>query len=154
MTSKTCHDVRKVFITSNTRHDVNKNHPDVPNIFEPILHFYDVPSQRYQRLCVFHKFGDFTIRPIPVISLDNVGIIPKICPYIILWQSWMTHICDIWCMYRFWRAYWWLFCFGCCLRSVTCSSHDDACMMRGRCWHHHLASASLCGTLESGHLNE
>ena len=51
-----------------------------------------------------------------------------------------------------WRAYWWLFCFGCCLRSVIWSSHDDACMMGGRCWYCHLASAYLCGTLESGRL--
>ena len=51
-----------------------------------------------------------------------------------------------------WRAYWWLFCFGCCLRRVTCGSLDDACMVRGRCWYCHLASASLCGTLESGRL--
>ena len=50
-------------------------------------------------------------------------------------------------VYRFWRAYWWLFCFVCCLRSVTWGSHDDACMMRGRRWHCHLASASLCGTV-------
>ena len=25
-------------------------------------------------------------------------------------------------------------------------------LMSGRCWHRHLASASLCGTLESGRL--
>ena len=34
------------------------------------------------------------------------------------------------------------------------SSHDDVCMMCGRCWYCHLASASLCGTLESGRLNK
>ena len=61
MTSKTCHDVNKVCYTSKTRWDVK--------IFAPILHFYDVSSPIYQRLCVFHKFCDFNIRPIPVVVL-------------------------------------------------------------------------------------
>ena len=30
-----------------------------------------------------------------------------------------------------WRAYWWLFCFGCCLQRVTCGSHDNTCRMSG-----------------------
>ena len=30
-----------------------------------------------------------------------------------------------------WRAYWWLFCFGCCLERVTCGSHDNTCRMSG-----------------------
>ena len=31
--------------------------------------------------------------------------------------------------------YWWLFCFGCCLRSVTWGSHDDMRMKSGRRWY-------------------
>ena len=65
-----CYDVKnmswrhKVCYTSKTRRDVN--------ILAPILHFYDVSSPSmpsYQRLCVFHKFSDFNIRPIPVVVL-------------------------------------------------------------------------------------
>ena len=31
----------------------------------------------YQRLCVFHNFGDPDLWPIPVIFLDNAGIVPS-----------------------------------------------------------------------------
>ena len=61
---KVCYDVKnmswrhKVCYTSKTRRDVN--------ILAPILHSYDVSSPSYQRLCVFHKFGDFNIRPIAI----------------------------------------------------------------------------------------
>ena len=64
---KVCYDVKnmswrqKVRYASKTRRDVK--------ILAPILHFYDVSSPSYQRLCVFHKFGDFNIRTIPVVVL-------------------------------------------------------------------------------------
>ena len=81
---------QKVRYTSKTRRDVK--------ILAPILHFYDVSSPSYQWVCVFHKFGDFNIRPIPVVvlypdmSIDSfVTIRPhltKLCCDIIL----RTHI--------------------------------------------------------------
>ena len=61
MTSKNLLWRQKVCYTSKTRRDVK--------IMAPILHFYEVSSPSYQRLCVFHKFGDFNIRPIPVVVL-------------------------------------------------------------------------------------
>ena len=81
--SKIRHDVKK-FVMTKTRHDIKnllwrqkhamtsksllyvKTRRDV-KILAPILHFYDVSSPSYQRLCVFHKFGDFNNRPIPVV---------------------------------------------------------------------------------------
>ena len=76
MTSKTCHDVNKLVITSKTRHDVKKKSSWRLIYFWTNFTFLRCVVPSYQRLWVFHKFGDFNIRPNSVISLDNVGIIP------------------------------------------------------------------------------
>ena len=48
---------------------------DFLNILAPILHFHDVSSPSYQRLCISTNLV-INIRHIAVISPDNVGIIP------------------------------------------------------------------------------
>ena len=92
ITSKTRHDAKKFVITSKTRHAVtwkvcydDKNCvmtlntsglSKKSNILALILYFCDESFPSYQRLCVFHNIGDLDLWPIPVIYLQNAGIIP------------------------------------------------------------------------------
>ena len=49
------------------------------NIVTSIWYLYDVSFLSYQRLCVLHNFGDLDLdlSAIPVMVLDNAGIIPS-----------------------------------------------------------------------------
>ena len=94
---KVCHDVKNMSWWQTVCHDVkNTSYDDDTKYFVSNLHFYDVSSPGYQRVCVFHKFGDFDaflwyLLTMPVLYPDiSIYSFVTIGPHLtMLW-------CDIW----------------------------------------------------------